>query len=194
MDALELGKACVAIALRWSGRTEEALSAASGLVGFAEASPNPFVASFALNSYGMACSAHDPIRALDALRKGVNIAHDTGNRANESYIAIAIAMTLNWIEGTSAYDRSSLDYLSLADSQLSTTRATSHNLRASLGILATYLDRRGMIDTRRHHRRFRGVVPTAAPNVPEFGAAIAHLRDVLSARTTTNRSPATAKL
>jgi predicted ATPase len=182
MDALGLGMACVAIALRWSGRTDEALSAASDLVGFAEASPNPFVASFALNSYGMACSAHDPIRALDALKKGVKIAHETGNRANESYIAIAIAMTLNRIEGTSAYDRSSLDYLSLAIRNFHDSGNITQ-LRASLGILVTYLDRHGRSISAATIAGFAGVVPTAAPNVPEFEAGIAHLREVLSAET-----------
>jgi hypothetical protein len=182
MDALGLGKACVAIALRWSGRADEAMSAASGLVGFAEGSPNPFVASFALNSYGMACSAHDPIRALDALRKGVNIAHETGNRANESYIAMAIAMTLNRIEGTSADDRSSLDYLSLAIRNFHDSGNVTQ-LRASLGLLATYLDRRGRSIPAAIIAGFAGVVPTAAPNVPAFGAGIARLREVLSAET-----------
>jgi hypothetical protein len=56
-------------------------------------------------------------------------------------------------------------------------------LRASLGLLATYLDRRGRSIPAATIAGFAGVVPTAAPNVPEFRTGIAHLREVLSAET-----------
>jgi hypothetical protein len=36
--------------------------------------------SYALMIYGMACCDADPIRARDALRRGLAIAQDSGNR------------------------------------------------------------------------------------------------------------------
>lgn len=180
VDTYGLGQACLVTALRWSGRIDEALSAASGLTAVAEASPNPFVASFALMSYGMACSAHDPIGALDALRKGAKIAQETGNRSNESYIAMTIAMTLNRIEGEATDHLYSLDYLTLAIRNYHDSGNVTQ-LRAALGLLSTYLARHGRAAPAATIAGFAGVVPTAAPNVPEFVAGIAHLRAVLSA-------------
>jgi hypothetical protein len=146
----------------------------------AEASLNPFVASFALMSYGMACSAHNPIRALDALRKGAKIAQETGNRSNESYIAMTIAMTLNRIEGEAADHLSSLDYLTLAIRNYHDSGNLTQ-LRASLGLLATFLDRRDKVVSAATIAGFASVLPTAAPSVPEFEAGITHLRDALTA-------------
>lgn len=180
VDIYGLGQASLVTALRWSGRIDEAISAASGLTAVAEASLNPFVASFALMSYGMACSAHNPIRALDALRKGAKIAQETGNRSNESYIAMTIAMTLNRIEGEAADHLSSLDYLTLAIRNYHDSGNLTQ-LRASLGLLATFLDRRDKVVSAATIAGFASVLPTAAPSVPEFEAGITHLRDALTA-------------
>ena len=60
------------------------MAAANGLIDAAEASHNPFVLSFALFTYGITYRDADPVRALEALRRGLVIAQDSGNRANES--------------------------------------------------------------------------------------------------------------
>ena len=60
-------------------------TAADGLIEAAEATGNPYVLSFALCAYGFAFRDADPVRALDALRRGLVIAQDSGNRANESH-------------------------------------------------------------------------------------------------------------
>ena len=63
------------------------MAAANGLIDAAEATHNPYALSFALLAYGFAFRDADPDRALDALRRGLVIAQDSGNRYNESHLA-----------------------------------------------------------------------------------------------------------
>ena len=74
------------IALTFAGSADEAMAAANGLIEAAEATRNP------MRSRGAARLRHavrdaDPARALDALRRGLAIAQDSGNRDNESHLA-----------------------------------------------------------------------------------------------------------
>ena len=69
------------------------MAAANGLIDAAEATRNPFVLSFALLAYGFAFRDADPDRALDALRRGLVIAQDSGNRTNESHLAASSGPT-----------------------------------------------------------------------------------------------------
>jgi predicted ATPase len=181
-DRYGVADAFVSIALTWSGQTEEALSIASRQLDLAETTLNPFVASYVLMSYGMACSAQDPPRALDALRRGLTIARDSGNRTNESYIAITLVLTLNRIDGDTADDLSLLDYISSAIGNFHDSSNITQ-LRTTLGLFARFLERRGNAKPAATVAGFASVLPTAAPSVPEFGAAVAHLRDVLGAQT-----------
>ena len=84
-DAHALTRACLVVALTIVGSDEEAMAAANGLIEAAEATRNPHALSFALLAYGFACRDADPVRALDALRRGLVIAQDSGNRANETH-------------------------------------------------------------------------------------------------------------
>jgi predicted ATPase/class 3 adenylate cyclase len=175
-DTHELVRACAVIALTNVGRPEEALAVATGLIDAAEATHNPYALSFALLAYGMACSAVDPLRALDPMRRGVAAAQESGNRANESYLAMAFAMTLNRIEGGDSMV--ALDNITLAIRNYDDSGNTTQ-LRAALGILATFLDHHGHYEQAAVIAGFACVSPTAAPTMPELGTAIAHLRDVL---------------
>ena len=65
-------------------------SAAHGLVDAAEATGHQHALSFALLAYGFAFVDADPGRALEALRRGLLIAQDSGNRDNESHLAANI--------------------------------------------------------------------------------------------------------
>jgi predicted ATPase len=181
-DKYQVADAFVSIAMTWSDRTEEALSLASGLLDLAETTLNPFVASYVLMSYGMACSAQDPTRALAALRRGLTIAHDTGNRTNESYIAITLVLTLNRIDGDTADHLCSLDYIASAIGNFHHSSNITQ-LRTTLGLFARFLERRGDAEPAATVAGFATILPTAAPAVPEFGAAVAHLRDLLGAQT-----------
>lgn len=175
-DAHELVRACAAITLTNIGRPQEALSVADGLIDAAEATHNPYAFSFALLAYGMACSAVDPLRALDALRRGVKVAQESGNRANESYLAMSLTMTLNRIAGGDPL--AALENIVLAIRNYDESGNVTQ-LRAALGILATFLDRHGHYESAAAIAGFACVVPTAAPTVPEFRTTLAHLREVL---------------
>ena len=67
--------------------SDEAMAAANGLIDAAEATRNPCALSLALFAYGTAFRDADPDRALEALRRGLVIAQDSGNRTIETYLA-----------------------------------------------------------------------------------------------------------
>ena len=75
-------RGALVIALTVAGRAEEAMAAANGLIDAAEATRNPCALSFALFAYGFAFRDADPAAALDAVRRGLVIAQDSGNRGN----------------------------------------------------------------------------------------------------------------
>ena len=107
--------------LRFNDRrfADEAMAAANGLIEAAEKLHNPYALSFALSAYGYAFGDADPVRALDAMRRGLVIARDSGNRFNESILAQNArawrsSMATPWLRSTSWHWRSAA----------TTTRAT----------------------------------------------------------------------
>ena len=86
-DTHAFTRACLVMALVFAGSPDEAMAAAKGLIDAAEATRNPHALSYALFAYGIAFRDADPVRALDALRRGLVIAQDSGNRINESHLA-----------------------------------------------------------------------------------------------------------
>jgi hypothetical protein len=179
-DTLHLSRACVVIALLAAGRTEEASAMAGGLRESAETTHNPYAISYALLVCGMSQGAVDPVGALDALQRGLVIAQDSGNRANVSYLAMALAMTLNRMDDEHDQPLVALDNVALAVRNYHDS-ANITQLRAALGIFMTFLDRRGDLEPAAVIAGFARAEPTAAPSIPEFSTAIEHLRDVLGA-------------
>ena len=86
-DTHALTRAWLVIALSAAGAGDEARAAAKGLIDAAEATHNPYALSYALYCYGCAFRDADPVRALEALRRGLVIAQDSGNRFFESELA-----------------------------------------------------------------------------------------------------------
>ncbi len=177
-DTYGLIRACVAVALANAGRADEARSVATGVIEAAEATHNPYVVSFALLCYGMAWSAEDPHRALDALRRGMAIAQESGNRSNETYMAMTLAMTLSRIEAGSTNPLVELDNIILAIRNYSGADNVGQ-LRAALGLLTTFLDRHEHYEPAAVVAGFACVAPTAAAMVADFRTAISHVRHVL---------------
>ena len=101
---------------RWSSHwrspvpRDEAMAAANGLIDAAEATGNPFALSWALLTYGLAFRDADPDRALDALRRGLVIAQDSGNRSNETHLAAILCR----LEAEHGDPLAALDYFTLA--------------------------------------------------------------------------------
>ena len=109
-DTHAFTRTSLVMALAIVGSFEEAMAAANGLIDAAEATGNPYVLSFALQAYGWAVRDADPSRSLDALRRGLVIAQDCGNRASESYLAQVLAR----VEAEHGDPLAVLDYLSVA--------------------------------------------------------------------------------
>lgn len=80
-DTPTLTRAALVLALVTAGNAEEAMAAATdGLIDAAEATGNPCVLSYALYVYGFAFRDAAPDRSLDARRRALSIAQDSGNR------------------------------------------------------------------------------------------------------------------
>ena len=116
------------------------------------------------------------------MRTGLEIAQQSGNRTNESYLAMTLAMTLNRIGGEPSDAVVALDNITLAVRNFYDTGNITQ-LRTALGLLVTFLDRHGHPEAAAIVAGFACVSPTSAPTVSEFGNAVAHLRGVLGDET-----------
>ena len=88
----------------------DAMAVAKDLAESADHIPNPYARSFALLTYGMAFCDADPRRSRDALRSGLAIAEDSGNRWTET----ALANVLGRLEAQYGDPLAALEYLTLA--------------------------------------------------------------------------------
>jgi len=124
--------------LALAGCGEEARAAANGLIEAAEATHNPYALSQALMAYGTAFRQPDPVRARDALRRGMVIAQDSGNRTNESLLAASLSR----LEAEYGDPVAALDHLTLAIRNYHDAGSTTMTL-GPLAVLAALFDRVG---------------------------------------------------
>ena len=171
--ACALLRASMVLTLTMAGRTDEAMAAATGLIDAAEMTRNPHAISFALVAYGFAHRDTEPLRALEALRRGLVIAHDNGIRANESLLA----MTLSRLEAEHGDPLTALDYVTLTIGNYHDAGNTAL-VRMPLACLAAVLDRLGHYEAAATIAGF-ALDPFTSAMFPEIIRAIAHLRDVL---------------
>ena len=123
-DTHTLTRAALVIALKIAGSEDEAMAATKGLIDAAEATRNPHVLSFALVAYGAAFLDADPDRAREAMRRGVVIAQDSGNRANETHLAARLAD----LEAQHGDPLAALDYFLVAIRNYHDSGNTHHDL------------------------------------------------------------------
>jgi predicted ATPase len=161
------------IALTMAGSRDEAMAATHGLIEAAESTGNPWALSFALLAYGIAFGDANPLRALDALRRGLVIAQDSGNRYYESNLASVLARR----EAVHGDTSSAFDHLTLALRHFHDSGNTA-NMRAPLAVLAVLLDRLGRTEPAATIAGF-ALSPFTALTIPKITTAITHLRDVL---------------
>jgi predicted ATPase len=172
-------RAALVIALAVTGSADDALAAANGLIDAAEATGNPFAVSWALLAFGAAIHDADPVRSLAALRRGLVIAQDSGNRFIESIVAY----TLGGDEAEHGDPLAALDYFTVAIGNFHDSGNT-YMLRTPLGFLAAFFDRLGRYEPAATIAGFVVSSPlTALTVMAEFGTAIAHLRNVLGGAT-----------
>jgi ketosteroid isomerase-like protein len=163
----------MAMALALAGREDEALRVHNGVVAAAEATKNPHALSQALLAEGLIHRYTDPIVALSALRRSLQIAQASGNRFNESHIAVTLAQ----LEMRHGEVHLALHHLGLAirNYQDSGNIATS---RSPLAILAALLDEIGMYEGASTISDFASN-PLSRMAFSEIVDTAAHLRDVL---------------
>jgi predicted ATPase len=165
------------LALALAGSRGEAMDCADGLIEAAEATGNPYCLALALSAYGLAFRDADPVGALDALGRGLVIAHDSGNRA----VASVLANTLARLEAEHGDTVAAFDHLTLAIRNFHNAGDTT-TIRVPLADLAALFDRLGRYEPAATIAGF-ALSPMAAAGVPEITTAIAHLREVLGEAT-----------
>ena len=106
--------------------------------------------SFTLCAFSFAFREADPVRALDALRRGLVIAQDSGNRFNESSLALSLAsLEVEHGDTASAFDHVTLSIRNYHDS------GNTISMLSPLALLAALSRPARTLRTGRHHRRFR---------------------------------------
>jgi predicted ATPase len=163
------------IALAVIGAHDEALAAADGLIGAAEATGNPCVLSWGLLADGLAVQDADPARSLAALRRGLAVAQDSGNRSNESHIAANVCR----LEAEHGDPVAALDYFTTTIGRYHDAGNT-YMIGFPLGILAAFFDRLERYEPAATIAGFAVTSPLAALSaLAALGNAITHLREVL---------------
>jgi hypothetical protein len=177
-DTNTFARANLVMALAVLGSTDEAMVTANGLIDAAEAIGNPWVLAYTLLACGYAFRDTDPDRALEAVRRGVLIAQDSGNRFYETQLAYM----LSGLEAEHGDRMAALDYLAVAihNHRESGDLGMLHN---PLAILATFLDWLGRYEPAATIAGFAAVNPMTSAGWPELGTAITHLREVLGEAT-----------
>lgn len=165
--------AAMVMALTTAGKTDEAQAACDDLLAAADATEDPGANSFALLAYGYAWRDSRPRAAYEALRRGLTIAHESGNRMAELYIAV----NLSALAVTQDASEDMLGFLTLAINNFYDSGSYSQMV-TPLGVLAAHFDRMG------HHEAAATIVGFAATTFalaafPEITDTIAHLREVL---------------
>ncbi len=176
-DAHATLTAHLVMVLTIAAHDDDAISATDGLLDSAEATGNPFALSLALMAYGFAWRSADPDRAVEASRRGLAIAHESGNRFNETHIAANLAQVE--VEGGDAL--AALDHITLAIRHLHDS-GNIVTLRSPLTNLAVFLDRLGHYEPAATIAGF-AFSPLTAAAFPQIDRTIAHLRDVLGDQT-----------
>jgi predicted ATPase len=177
-DTHPLTRTYLVAALTVAGAGEEARAAANGLIEAAEATHNPYALSYALNAYGLAYRDADPVHALEASRRGLVIAQDSGNRLIESQLA----MVLSPLEAEHGDPLAALDHITLAIRNFYDSGHVAF-IRSALATLAVFLDRLGRFEPAATIAGFASLSPLTVAAFPELGTAITHLRSVLGNQT-----------
>lgn len=172
-DPLAISRSNRVLQLVMAGRSDEAMAAAPEILSAAEATGNPYAIAGAHLGYGFAFRDADPDRALDCMRRGLVIAHSSGNRATEGYLASNIAR----LEARRSDWSSALDHLTRT-LRINRDSGSITAIRSPLAILAIVLAEFGC------HEQAATVVGFAASTLtatafPELGATVSQLRQVL---------------
>ena len=165
--------ACLVMALDAAGSYDEAIAAANGLIDAAEATANPYVIASALHSYGWAVHDADPAGSLAALRRGLAIAHDSGNRATVTHLSANLCL----VEAEHGELLAFFDYVTVAIGNYHNSGNT-YMIRSPFGLLAAVFYRLGRYEPAATFAGFAAPFPVAVA-LAQFATELAHLRDLL---------------
>ncbi|MGZ8778106.1 MAG: hypothetical protein ACXWZ5_19915 [Mycobacterium sp.] len=172
-DTHTMSTAGLIISLAVARSYEKAIAATTGLIEAAEATRNPWALSYALLAFGIALTHADPVGALEASRRGLQVAEDSGNRANGTHPATLGAR----IEGEYGDSLGALHYIAVAvHNHHDSGNPTS--MRAAMATLSTVLDRMGHYEPSATIAGFASNPYTVATYL-ELRTTTAHLRHVL---------------
>lgn len=166
-------RACLVFALAFAGLFDEARVAADGLIEAAIASDNPNTHTFAIAAYGYCLSSAGSERDLALCRQGLALAQDSGNRFNETILAMTVAR----FEAETTVTAAAIGHLRLAIRNYHDS-GNFGSLTSPLAILSGFLDRLGRFEAAATIAGFSSN-PASLASVAEFPATIAHLREVL---------------
>jgi predicted ATPase len=152
---------------------EEAIAATAGLLEAAEATGNPWALSYALVAFGVAHRHADLVGALEAGRRGLQVAEGSGNRLTGTYLAMFLAR----IEGEYGDSLRALHYIDVGIHNYHDS-GNPLMMRAPMAILAAVLDRMGRYEPAAIIAGFAST-PFAVTIAPELLTARAHLRTAL---------------
>jgi predicted ATPase/class 3 adenylate cyclase len=165
--------AVMVVALHVAGAEDEAIRESETLLAAARDTDNPCLAAAALLGYGWARRDTDPSTAYESLRRGWNIAEDSGNRQTASITAVLLSR-LAAARGEFA---DALDYIAQAIQRYYDSGSLSF-LYSAMGILAALLDQ---LEDYEQAATISGFATTAIALAafPELHVTIVHLRDEL---------------
>ena len=135
-DTHSVSRIALIISLALARSHEEAIAATTGLIEAVEATGNPWALSYALLAFGGAFTHADPVCALTACRRGLQVAEDSGNRLTGTSLATLVAR----IEAEYGDSLRALHYIAIAiHNHHNSGNPTS--MRAAMATLARVLDR-----------------------------------------------------
>ncbi len=172
-DPLAISRSNRVLQLVMAGRGDEAMAAAPEVLSAAEATSNPYAVSGALLAVGFAFRDVEPEKALDAMRRGLVIAHSSGNRAAEGYLASNIGR----LEARRDDWASALDHLTLT-LRINRDSGSITAIRSPLAILVDVLAKFGCHEQAATVAGF-AASPLTATAIPELGATVSRLRQIL---------------
>jgi hypothetical protein len=164
-------------ALAVAGSGGDAMDSADGLIEAAEATGNPSWLAGALGAYGVAFRDANPVGALNALRRGLVIAQDSGNRTQASLLALNLAR----LEAEHGDTLAAFDHLTLSIRNFHNAGDTTA-IRWPLAVLAVLFDRLARHEPAATVAGY-ALSPLSSAAFPEITTAITHLRDVLGEQT-----------
>jgi predicted ATPase/class 3 adenylate cyclase len=136
--ASAINRVTLAVALAAGGEPDAGVALATEALNAVEVAQNPYLESYALLALGTALAIKEPASALDALRRGIEVAHRSGNRGLETHLTAGLSrITVSEGEPMEALDQLSTVIRSYLDA------GNLGNLCNSFAVLAGLLARWG---------------------------------------------------